>query len=90
MAGTPFYIAPEILKGHYDKQCDMWSIGVLLYILVSGRLPFAASNRAELFDKIALAKVSFQPKQFEKVSEECKDLISKLLVADPAKRLTGS
>ena len=52
LAGTPYFISPEILKGMYGRECDMWSLGVLLYLLLSGDFPFDGENRAELFTKI--------------------------------------
>lgn len=44
IAGTPYYMAPEVLKGKFDEKCDIWSIGVLLYVFMSGYLPFQGSN----------------------------------------------
>jgi calcium-dependent protein kinase len=52
LAGTPYFISPEILNGVYGKECDMWSLGVLLFLLLSGDFPFDGDNRTELFDKI--------------------------------------
>ena len=52
LAGTPYFISPEVLKGVYGKECDMWSLGVLLYILLSGEFPFNGDSRAEVFGKI--------------------------------------
>jgi len=52
IVGTPYYMAPEVIKGVYDKKCDIWSIGVLLYTLVSGYLPFTGKNRFVVYDKI--------------------------------------
>ena len=49
VAGTPLYMAPEVIKGGYGKEADMWSLGVLLYTLVSGYFPFQASGNAALF-----------------------------------------
>ena len=54
IAGTPYYIAPEVLNGSYNRECDIWSVGVLLFVLVTGTYPFdsASKNRAEVFSKI--------------------------------------
>lgn len=52
MVGTPYYVAPEVFKKHYSKECDIWSIGVLLYIMLSGSPPFEGSNHTDVFAKI--------------------------------------
>lgn len=52
IAGTPYYMAPEVLDGDYNYKCDIWSLGVLLYVLVSGYLPFQGENRQDVFKKI--------------------------------------
>ena len=80
MAGTPYYMAPEVLEGSYSGKADIWSLGVLLYTLVCGYLPFQGSNAAEVFRKIKEADFHFNHVEFQHVSEECKDLIRKLLV----------
>lgn len=91
ICGTPFYMAPEMILGeYYDVQVDIWSLGVLLYSIVSGHMPFPAESQDELFARIALAKFKFEHKEFLMVSDECKDLISKMLVKDPKKRLTAT
>ena len=50
--GTPYYIAPEVIKGSYDKMCDVWSIGVIAYTILCGYPPFDADTEAQLFQKI--------------------------------------
>ena len=80
VAGTPYYMAPEVLEGSYGQKADLWSLGVLLYTLVSGYLPFQGGNSHEVFRKIKEAEFHFNHQEFQEVSAECKDLISKLLV----------
>ena len=62
--GTPSYMAPEVLEGHYGPQCDMWSIGVMLYQLISGCLPFEARSQAKLFKMIRENEWDFQHRAF--------------------------
>jgi calcium-dependent protein kinase len=77
-------MAPEVLDGNYDTKVDIWSLGVLLYVFMSGYLPFQGDNRNDVFYKIQNAKYHFND-----CSEEVKDLIRKMLVIDPKKRLSA-
>lgn len=52
IAGTPYYIPPEVLNGEYGKECDLWSLGVVFYVMLTGNYPFDGSNRAEVFKQI--------------------------------------
>jgi calcium-dependent protein kinase len=52
IAGTPYYLAPEVLTKKYDTECDIWSLGVVLYQLMSGRFPFDGRNQIDLFKNI--------------------------------------
>ena len=87
--GTPGYVAPEILEQKpYQYECDYWSIGVVLFILLSGCPPFFDEDNFALFEKIKKVDYNFDAPTWENVSEEAKDVINRLLVADPAKRMS--
>lgn len=84
--GTVLYIAPEVISGSYDEKCDIWSCGVLMYMMLSGTPPFNGSSRQEVMAKIKKGKFTFSGKIWTLISEEGKDLIKKMLTLDPARR----
>ena len=87
--GTPYYIAPEVLDKNYSYKCDLWSCGVIMYILLCGSPPFDGRTDQEIMTKVKAGKFDFDKKTFELVSPESKDLISQLLQIDPKLRLTA-
>ena len=88
--GTPGYVAPEVLKRQgYGKEVDLWSLGVITYILLCGYPPFFDPNNVELFKKIMIGKYEFDHPWWDNVSEKAKDFIRKLLVLDPKQRYTA-
>jgi serine/threonine protein kinase len=85
--GTPGYVAPEILEGKaYDTQADMWSLGVIVYILLGGYPPFIEQNQRELFRKIRKGQYEFHEEYWGQVSDDAKNLIKELLTVSPSKR----
>mmetsp|Transcript_68674 Transcript_68674/g.217208 ORF Transcript_68674/g.217208 Transcript_68674/m.217208 type:complete len:398 (+) Transcript_68674:259-1452(+) len=94
VCGTPQYVAPEVIAGipglAYTEGVDMWSAGVVLYILLSGYPPFYDDSEPALFDKIRRGDYSFDDPVWDTISESAKDLVRSLLVVDPNKRLSAS
>ena len=88
--GTPYYIAPEVLRGSYDYKCDLWSLGVILYILLTGRPPFDGKSDTEIMKNVCVGKVNYNLPIFSKISKEGLDLMKKLLVLDTRHRITAS
>ena len=86
MIGTSYYMAPEIIKGNYDQKCDVWSCGVIMYILLSGNAPFNGNSDREIIFRIQTREVSFVSEVWKGVSEEAKCLIRKMLNKNPKKR----
>jgi len=80
--GTPYYIAPEVLAKNYGPKCDLWSIGVITYITLSGIPPFNGASDQEIMKKVKLGKFSFEDAAWGKVSDEAKDFITQLLIKD--------
>jgi calcium/calmodulin-dependent protein kinase I len=88
--GTPGYVAPEILnKKPYDHRCDFWSLAVVLFIMLSGTPPFYHEDNFELFEIIKSGKYDFEAPAWKLISNEAKDLIKRLLITDPDKRITA-
>jgi len=89
--GTPGYVAPEILEGvPYDTKADMWSLGVIVYILLGGYPPFIEQNQRDLFRKIRKGQYEFHEEYWGSVSTEAKELISSLLTVSPPRRLSAA
>ena len=86
--GTLVYCSPEVLKNNYNQKCDIWSCGVIMYILLSGKYPFYGNSEEEITKKILVGNYDFNDKHFENVSEIAKDLIRKCLIHDKNKRIS--
>lgn len=87
--GTPYYIAPEVLNKKYNEKCDIWSCGVIVYILLSGMPPFNGQSDQEIMKKVRVGKFSFSDPCWSNVSDKAKDLITKLLTYDVDQRPTA-
>jgi calcium/calmodulin-dependent protein kinase I len=88
--GSPGYVAPEVLtEDTYTNAVDMWSVGVIIYILLSGYPPFYDDSPPKIFKKITEAKFDFNDPVWDEVSDSAKDLIRKLLVRNPEDRLSA-
>mmetsp|Transcript_9299 Transcript_9299/g.19867 ORF Transcript_9299/g.19867 Transcript_9299/m.19867 type:complete len:358 (+) Transcript_9299:60-1133(+) len=94
MCGSPQYVAPEVLGvgdglKEYSPAVDMWSVGVILFILLSGYSPFDDDNDAVLFEKIKKGNYDADDPIWENISADAKDIVAKLLTVDSGKRLTA-
>ncbi|CRG95327.1 calcium dependent protein kinase 3, putative [Plasmodium gallinaceum] len=89
-AGTPYYVAPQVLSGSYDYKCDLWSAGVLFYILLCGYPPFYGESDNEILSRVKKGKYNFKGKEWANISEEAKDLIQHCLTMDSEKRISAS
>ena len=86
--GTPYYISPEVLLGKYDKGTDMWSIGVITYVLLTGEPPFFGRNAAELFRRIKTCDYDFKQPIWKQISKDAKRFINCLIEPNLKLRLT--
>ncbi|CAH8319765.1 unnamed protein product [Eruca vesicaria subsp. sativa] len=90
IVGSAYYIAPEVLKRMYGPEADIWSIGVMLYIILCGVPPFWAESENGIFNAILKGHVDFSSDPWPSLSPQAKDLVKKMLNSDPKQRLTAA
>ncbi|KAF7828960.1 calcium-dependent protein kinase 28-like [Senna tora] len=90
IVGSAYYVAPEVLKRKSGPESDVWSIGVITYILLSGRRPFWDKTEDGIFKEVLRNKPDFRRKPWPSISNAAKDFVKKLLVKDPRARLTAA
>mmetsp|Transcript_15505 Transcript_15505/g.32738 ORF Transcript_15505/g.32738 Transcript_15505/m.32738 type:complete len:504 (-) Transcript_15505:72-1583(-) len=88
-AGTPYYVAPQVLSGTYDQASDLWSCGVIMYVLLCGYPPFFGDSDADVLNLVRKGSFSFNPSDWKSVSEDAKNLIRSLLKMNPSDRFTA-
>ncbi|GLT34395.1 hypothetical protein SLA2020_089130 [Shorea laevis] len=90
LVGSQYYVAPEVLKLEYGKEIDVWSAGIILYILLSGAPPFLAETQQGVFEEILKGELDLESAPWPTISEGAKDLVRKMLTMDPKKRITAA
>merc|ERR1719214_457768 len=88
-AGTPYYVAPQVLAGKYDQSSDLWSLGVIMYVVLCGYPPFYGENDADVLAKVRLGNFSFNVSDWKNISEDAKNLIRMMLKMNPKDRYTA-
>jgi calcium-dependent protein kinase len=89
MDGISYYIAPEVLEGDYDEKCDIWSCGVILYVLLCGYAPFYGDTDEDIYKQVLKGEYDFPKEEWDNVSEEAKNLVKKMIEKDTKKRITA-
>jgi serine/threonine protein kinase len=89
LAGSPAYVAPEVLSGKYSEKVDIWSAGVLLHALLVGSLPFQGDSLEAVFEAIKTVKLDFQAGMWESISKPARDLIGRMLTRDTSARISA-
>ncbi|CAH8275791.1 unnamed protein product [Arabidopsis lyrata] len=90
IVGSAYYVAPEVLRRSYGKEIDIWSAGIILYILLCGVPPFWAETEKGIFDEIIKGEIDFESQPWPSISESAKDLVRKLLTKDPKQRISAA
>ena len=87
--GSSYYMAPEVLKKNYNEKCDLWSCGVIMYILLSARPPFGGEDDNDIMERVAIGEYDLESPPFDKLSKNALDLIKKLLTMDVNERINA-
>ena len=90
IVGTPYYMSPEMIDGQSYPQSDIWSIGVIVYLSLTGKYPFDSQDNKDLFEFIKKKQINIEPLDASECSDEAKDFIMKCLIKDYKKRMTTS
>lgn len=88
--GTPYYIAPEVLNNNYDEKCDLWSIGVILYILLCGYPPFNGATDEQIIKNVKRGIFHTDEEEWSSISPEAIDLVTLMLKFNPADRISAA
>jgi calcium-dependent protein kinase len=88
LVGTVYYIAPEVIMGKYTEKCDNWSVGVIMYLLLSGELPFQGTSESQIIHKILHCEVPYFLESWKNVSAQGRDLVKRLLCKNPQERIS--
>jgi calcium-dependent protein kinase len=86
--GTVYYIAPEVLEGQYTAKCDVWSVGIIIYILLSGMVPFGGRSDTEIFENVRNAELQISGPFWDWISDSAKDLLRNMINRDVQQRFT--
>ncbi|XP_074282019.1 calcium-dependent protein kinase 20 [Silene latifolia] len=89
VVGSPYYVAPEVLRKFYGQECDVWSAGVIIYILLSGVPPFWDESEQGIFEQVLKGDLDFISEPWPSISDSAKDLVKRMLARDPKKRITA-
>jgi serine/threonine protein kinase len=90
--GTQEYVAPEVLENRpaYDVPCDVWSVGVMIFIMLGGYYPFRGTTEVDVLKNVRYGQFKFREKYWKGISQDAKDLIKRMLVVDPEERITAA
>ena len=89
IVGSSYYIAPEVIKGKYDEECDLWSIGVIMYIMLVGAPPFNGEEEDDILRSVTSGKYDTTCTAYTSLSDNAKNLMTRLLTYNPAQRITA-
>lgn len=89
LVGSAYYVAPEVLKHRYGPECDIWSAGVILYILLCGMPPFWHYSEKGIMEAVLKGEVDLMSDPWPQISDSAKDLVKKMLTMDPKRRITA-
>ncbi|WCJ43801.1 Calcium-dependent protein kinase family protein [Euphorbia peplus] len=90
VVGTPYYVAPEVVMGReYNEKADVWSVGVVLYVMLAGIPPFYGDTVEEIFEAVIRGNLRFPPRVFRSVSPAVKDLLRKMICRDVSRRFSA-